>query len=66
MADHPPAGTPNGTPNGCLAIIGGSGLYELPGLTDTAQPRYGATEEELLARAATIICRPGSRPCWWR
>ena len=24
-----------GTPNGLLAIIGGSGLYELPGLTDT-------------------------------
>jgi NAD(P)-dependent dehydrogenase (short-subunit alcohol dehydrogenase family) len=25
-----------------------------PGLTDTAQPRYGATEEELMARAATM------------
>ena len=25
-----------------------------PGLTDTAQPRYGATEEELAARAATM------------
>ena len=27
---------PNSQPNGLLAIIGGSGLYELPGLTDTA------------------------------
>jgi len=25
-----------------------------PGLTDTAQPRYGATEEELMAKAATM------------
>ena len=25
-----------------------------PGLTDTAQPRYGATEEELMARAAMM------------
>jgi 3-oxoacyl-[acyl-carrier protein] reductase len=25
-----------------------------PGLTDTAQPRYGATEEELAARAREV------------
>jgi len=25
-----------------------------PGLTDTAQPRYGMTEDELVARAATM------------
>src|SRR6185503_9820775 len=32
-----------------------------PGLTDTAQPRYGATEEELQARAATMpLGRMGS------
>ncbi len=32
-----------------------------PGLTDTAQPRYGATEEELAARAATMpLGRMGS------
>jgi 5'-methylthioadenosine phosphorylase len=28
-----------GTPNGLLAIIGGSGLYDLPGLSDTAWVR---------------------------
>ena len=33
-----------------------------PGLTDTAQPRYGATEEELLARAATMPLGRMGRP----
>jgi NAD(P)-dependent dehydrogenase (short-subunit alcohol dehydrogenase family) len=33
-----------------------------PGLTDTAQPRYGATEEELIARAATMPLGRMGRP----
>ncbi len=33
-----------------------------PGLTDTAQPRYGATEAELLARAATMPLGRMGRP----
>jgi 3-oxoacyl-[acyl-carrier protein] reductase len=33
-----------------------------PGLTDTAQPRYGATEEELMARAATMPLGRMGRP----
>jgi len=33
-----------------------------PGLTDTAQPRYGATEDELLARAATMPLGRMGRP----
>ena len=33
-----------------------------PGLTDTAQPRYGMTEEELVARAATIPLRRLGQP----
>jgi NAD(P)-dependent dehydrogenase (short-subunit alcohol dehydrogenase family) len=33
-----------------------------PGLTDTAQPRYGATEAELLARAATFPLGRMGRP----
>ena len=33
-----------------------------PGLTDTAQPRYGATEAELVARAATMPLGRMGRP----
>jgi NAD(P)-dependent dehydrogenase (short-subunit alcohol dehydrogenase family) len=33
-----------------------------PGLTDTAQPRYGATEEEIMARAATMPLGRIGRP----
>ena len=33
-----------------------------PGLTDTAQPRYVATEEELMARAATMPLGRMGRP----
>jgi NAD(P)-dependent dehydrogenase (short-subunit alcohol dehydrogenase family) len=33
-----------------------------PGLTDTAQPRYGATEEDLMARAATMPLGRMGRP----
>lgn len=33
-----------------------------PGLTDTAQPRYGATEAELIARAATMPLGRMGRP----
>ena len=33
-----------------------------PGLTDTAQPRYGATEEELIARAAAMPLGRMGRP----
>jgi NAD(P)-dependent dehydrogenase (short-subunit alcohol dehydrogenase family) len=33
-----------------------------PGLTDTAQPRFGATEEELMARAATMPLGRMGRP----
>jgi 3-oxoacyl-[acyl-carrier protein] reductase len=33
-----------------------------PGLTDTAQPRYGATEEELMARAASMPLGRMGRP----
>jgi 3-oxoacyl-[acyl-carrier protein] reductase len=33
-----------------------------PDLTDTAQPRYGATEEELMARAATMPLGRMGRP----
>ena len=45
-----PASTPTG--NGLLAIIGGSGLYELPGLQDTAwvtvDTPWGAPSDQLL------------------
>jgi len=40
------------TPNGLLAIIGGSGLYELPGLADTAwvtvDTPWGAPSDQIL------------------
>lgn len=62
MADHPPAGTPNGTPNGCLAIIGGSGLYELPGLTDTAwvevDTPWGAPSDAILTGTLATAAGP--------
>ena len=36
QASGQPNAQPNAQPTGLLAIIGGSGLYELPGLTETA------------------------------
>ena len=48
----PPANPPANPPNGLLAIIGGSGLYALPGLTDTVwvavDTPWGAPSDEIL------------------
>ena len=48
----PASGSSSPQGNGLLAIIGGSGLYELPGLTDTAWVRvdtpWGAPSDQIL------------------
>jgi 5'-methylthioadenosine phosphorylase len=50
------------SPNGCLAIIGGSGLYELPGLTDTAwvevDTPWGAPSDAILTGTLATAAGP--------
>ncbi len=54
--------SPSGTPNGLLAIIGGSGLYELPGLTDTAWVRvdtaWGEPSDEVFTGTLGTVAGP--------
>jgi 5'-methylthioadenosine phosphorylase len=61
VADTPTPGTP-GASNGCLAIIGGSGLYELPGLADTAwvevDTPWGAPSDAILTGTLATAAGP--------
>lgn len=54
--------TANPSPNGLLAIIGGSGLYELPGLSDTAWVRvdtpWGAPSDEVFTGTLATAAGP--------
>ena len=54
--------TTSNPPNGRLAIIGGSGLYELPGLTDTSwvavDTPWGAPSDEILTGTLATAAGP--------
>ena len=51
--------------NGLLAIIGGSGLYDLPGLTDTAwvtvDTPWGAPSDQVFTGTLASAAGPGRR-----
>ena len=61
MGDHSEAGTAMPA-NGLLAIIGGSGLYELPGLSDTAwvtvDTPWGAPSDQILTGTLATAAGP--------
>jgi len=56
------AGQGQGTGNGVLAIIGGSGLYELPGLSDTAwvtvDTPWGAPSDQIFTGTLATAAGP--------
>ena len=67
MGAHPAAGAPATTTgqsgqNGLLAIIGGSGLYDLPGLTDTAwvtvDTPWGAPSDQIFTGTLATAAGP--------
>ena len=61
-ATNPATKPATNPPNGMLAIIGGSGLYALPGLTDTAwvavDTPWGAPSDEILTGTLATAAGP--------